>query len=171
MQCLPGKLGYVKGRLLGLGFAQFLHFWGAEDASPHFLLKINQLQSTVQYSPCISYTLAHIMSGTCWQNYLQNYLYSEPLTFITAFVLLEPLFWFQELVSHNCLTVARGRALLNNLGMCMQNFLFKNSGPPLFSCSPTQEPAGTKFHAATHHQGGVTQSYPKNQNLQGCVLL
>lgn len=33
MQCLPGKLGYVKGRLLGLGFAEFLYFWGAEDAA------------------------------------------------------------------------------------------------------------------------------------------
>lgn len=101
------------------------------------------------------------MSATCWQNYLQDYLYSKSLTLITASVLPEPLFWFWELVSHNCLTVARGRALLNNLRMCTQSFSFKNLGLLLFSCSPTQEPAETKFHAATRHQGGGDTVIPQ----------
>lgn len=121
-----------KGKVIGFGVCWVFAFLGSRGCIPSFSKLsriINQLQSTVLYNPCICYTPTHVMSATCWQNYLQDYLYSKSLTIITAFVLLEPLFWFWELVLQNCLTVDN----LNNLRMCTQSFSFKNLGPLLFS--------------------------------------
>lgn len=159
-----------KGKVIGFEVCwvfAFLGSWGCVPPFSKLSRKINQLQSTVLYNPCISYTLARVMCTSCWRNYLQDYLYSKSLTFITAFVLLEPLFWFWELVSPNCLTVARGRALLNSPRMCTQSFSFKNLGPLL----PSRSQLRPSFMQPPITKEGVTQSYPKNQDQQGCVVL